>query len=83
MGSGRPYRYIGSGAKTFEPVDASGKVLPDGTLLVFSGGEIKLQADEWLMSSLVEEAFLAFMDDKPFPQAIHWREMSAMLEDQR
>ncbi len=64
-------------------LDAPGKVVPDGTLLVFSGGEIKLHADEWLMSSLVEDAFLAFMKDEPFPQAIHWRGMSAMFEDLR
>ena len=62
---------------------APSKVFPDGTLLVFSGGEIKLQADEWLMSALVEDAFLAFMGDKPFPEAIQWREMSAMFEDLR
>lgn len=31
MGSGRPYPYIGSGTKTFEPIDASGKVFPDGS----------------------------------------------------
>jgi len=59
------------------------KVFPAGTLLVFGGGEIKLQADEWLMSSLVEDAFLAFMEDKPLLPAIHWREISAMFGDLR
>lgn len=62
---------------------APSKAFPDGTLLVFSGGEIKLQADEWLISALVEDAFLAFMEDTPFPEAIQWREMTAMFEDLR
>lgn len=62
-------------------LDAPSKVFPDGTILAFSGGEVKLLADEWLAAPLVEAVFLAFLEGKPLPDAIKWRDISAMFEN--
>ncbi|HLP99428.1 MAG TPA: hypothetical protein VK149_13405 [Sideroxyarcus sp.] len=62
-------------------LDAPSKVFPDGTILTFSGGEVKLRADEWLAAPLVEEAFIAFLNGESLPQSIKWRDMTAMFEN--
>lgn len=62
-------------------LDDPSKVFPDGTVLAFSGGEVKLRADEWLTASMVEAAFLAFLQGAPLPDAIRWRDISAMFEN--
>jgi hypothetical protein len=62
-------------------LDASSKVFPDGTILTFSGGEVKLRADEWLTAPMVEEAFLAFLRGQSLPPSIKWRDISAMFDD--
>ena len=62
-------------------LDAPSKVFPDGTILTFGGGEVKLKNDEWLTASMVEAAFLAFLEGKPLPAAIGWRDISAMFEN--
>ncbi len=62
-------------------LDSPSKVFPDGTILTFSGGEVKLQADEWLTAPMVEAAFLAFLKGEPLPEAIGWRDISAMFEN--
>jgi hypothetical protein len=51
----------------------------DGTELVFGGGRIALRRDEWLNSNMVAEIFVAFLEDRPFPSEIDWRDMSAIL----
>ena len=60
-------------------LDAPSKVFPDGTILAFSGGEVKLKADEWLTVPIVEEAFLAFLKGESLPLAIKWRDITAMF----
>lgn len=57
------------------------KVFPDGTILAFGGGEIKLRADEWLTAPMVEEAFLAFLKGEPMPPSICWRDISNTFDD--
>ena len=54
--------------------NARSKAFPDGTILAFGGGELKLLADEWLMAPLVADAFEAFLHGRPLPEAILWRE---------
>lgn len=62
-------------------LEAPSKVFPNGTILTFGGGEVTLQADEWLTAPMVEAAFLAFLEGKPTPDAIRWRDISSMFED--
>lgn len=47
---------------------------PDGTVLVFSGGEMPLRSDEWFMADQVVEVFLAFLHQTEFPDFVQWRE---------
>lgn len=60
---------------------APSNVFPEGTILSFSGGEVKLRADEWLTTSIVEEAFLAFLKGNSLPASLQWRDISAMFEN--
>ena len=62
-------------------LDAPSQVFPDGTILGFGGGEVKLQADEWLMAPMVVDAFLAFLKGGPLPAAIRRRDISAMFDN--
>ena len=62
-------------------LDAPSKVFPEGTILSFSGGEVKLRADEWLTAPMVEEAFLAFLKGEPLPASLQWRDISSMFEN--
>ena len=52
---------------------------PDGTVLAFSGGEVKLRADEWISAPLVIEAFTAFLQGHELPQTIRWRDITSVL----
>jgi hypothetical protein len=52
---------------------------PDGTILAFSGSQVKLQADEWISAPLVVEAFTAFLQGRELPQAIRWRDITSLL----
>lgn len=52
---------------------------PDGTILAFSGGQVKLQADEWISAPLVIEAFTAFLRGHELPQTIRWRDVTSVL----
>ena len=54
-------------------------VHPDGTILAFNGGQVKLQADEWLSALVVIEAFTSFMQGHAFPQTIQWRNITSLL----
>jgi hypothetical protein len=60
--------------------DTPNKVFPDGTILSFSGGEVKLKSDEWLTIPTVEKAFLAFLASEPLSSLIKWRDISAIFE---
>ena len=48
----------------------------DGTVLVFGGGEITLDANEWFSLDQVVEAFTHFANDGTWPPYIHWREIT-------
>lgn len=41
--------------------DERSKVFPDGTALVFGGGEIRLSTDEWFAAQEIAEVFSAFL----------------------
>ena len=62
-------------------LDTPSNVFPDGTVLAFGGGELKLAADEWLAAPLVVEAFVAFLNGKALPTTIKWRDMTAMFPE--
>ncbi|RKF30530.1 hypothetical protein [Paraburkholderia fungorum] len=53
--------------------DNPSPVRPDGTILVFSAGNIPMQSDEWFMADQVVEVFLAFLSGAPYPPFVHWR----------
>ncbi|MFJ2990862.1 hypothetical protein ACIPF8_23655 [Collimonas sp. NPDC087041] len=55
------------------------KVYPDGTILVFGGGEIQLLADEWFMAPMVLDAFLAVFNGRELPASIAWRDKTETL----
>jgi hypothetical protein len=61
--------------------DERSKVFPDGTALVFGGGEIRLSADEWFGAQEVEEVFCAFLRSGELPSSVKWRDMTAMLAE--
>jgi hypothetical protein len=47
----------------------------DGTILAFSGSELKLQRDEWFLITQVAEVFFAFAQSLPLPEFIRWRSL--------
>lgn len=53
--------------------DRPSPVRPDGTLLVFRGGQIALKSDEWFLAGQVEEIFLTFLSGADFPRYLSWR----------
>ena len=53
---------------------------PDGTVLAFNGGEVKLQADEWIPTPLVIQAFTAFLQGRVPPQTIRWRNVTSLFD---
>ena len=53
--------------------DAKHPIFVDGTLLVFSAGEIPMQADEWFRADQISEVFLSFLNNEALPVYIHWR----------
>ncbi|MCZ2498104.1 hypothetical protein GN316_15165 [Xylophilus sp. Kf1] len=46
---------------------------PDGTILCFGGGELRLQSDEWITATKVVEIFLAFRHGTPLDAVAEWR----------
>ncbi len=56
--------------------DRPSSVFPDGTTLVFSGGQINLAADEWFTAAVVADAFCSFLKAAPLPAAIGWRDVT-------
>jgi hypothetical protein len=65
--SGRHYRAYN---------DTPSKVFPDGTILMFGGGKIALQSDEWFAASTVVEVFLSFLNGRELPVSLRWREVT-------
>jgi len=61
-------------------LETPGGIHPDGTVLAFGGGEIKLQADEWISAPLVIQAFTAFLQGHALPQAIRWRNVTSLFD---
>jgi len=51
----------------------------DGTELVFSAGRIRLLAGEWFRIEQVVEVFSAFLDGRPEPADLHWRDISSLF----
>lgn len=51
----------------------------DGTILVFSGGEIPLNRNEWFKMEQVIEAFCAFNKRSQFPEYIKWKEITSIV----
>jgi len=61
--------------------DSPSKVFPDGTALAFSGGNVAMRADEWFTARVIADAFVAFLERRPLPEGIRWRDSSEMFED--
>ncbi|QWT22155.1 hypothetical protein KPL74_09120 [Bacillus sp. NP157] len=59
--------------------DQKSKVFPDGTVLVFGGGEVRLSADEWFTAQEVEGVFVAFLGSSELPSSVKWRDITAIL----
>ena len=53
--------------------DKPSPVFPDGTVLSFGGGEMRLKSDEWFHASAVVEIFLCFKHERHYPETVHWR----------
>jgi|SRR3954467_3073458 len=56
-------------------------VHPDGTLLVFGGGEIPLKADEWFAAPAVADAFASFLQGEKLPSSIKWRDVTDLFPE--
>jgi hypothetical protein len=59
--------------------DKPSDVFPDGTRLVFGGGEVRLARDEWFDAPTIAEAFCAFLEGRELPLRIMWRDVTATL----
>jgi hypothetical protein len=67
-------RFVVSAAKRFRAFQARpNPVFPDGTILAYAAGEIRMKSDEWLLSETVAELFLCFLRSRPYPQRVSWR----------
>lgn len=59
--------------------DSPSKVFPDGTVLPFGGGTVAMKADEWFTARVVADGFVAFLEERPLPESIRWRDISSMF----
>lgn len=59
--------------------DEPSKVFTDGTILAFSGNNVRMAADEWFDSRVVADAFVAFLRGDELPATIKWRDVNDML----
>lgn len=55
------------------------KVCPDGTILAFGGGELKLLSDEWFTAPMVVDVFLAFLNGNELPVSVRWRDVTDVV----
>ncbi|WP_312414426.1 hypothetical protein [Comamonas sp.] len=53
--------------------DIRSKIFPDGTLLVFSAGQMPMMADEWISIDKVIEAFCCVLNGLDYASDIKWR----------
>ena len=60
--------------------DTASKIYPDGTILAFGGGEIKLAADEWFTAPMVLGVFLAFLERRELPTSVKWRDITDIFK---
>jgi len=70
-------RDIASGHHFRAYKDEKSKVFPDGTSLVFGGGEIRLASDEWFTAQEVAEVFSTFLHGGELPASVKWRDVTA------
>lgn len=61
--------------------DVDRPIHPDGTLLVFGGGEIPLKADEWFAAPMVADAFVSFLKGEELTSSIRWRDVTSLFPD--
>lgn len=61
--------------------DEKSSVFPDGTALVFGGGEIRLQADEWFNANEVTDIFVSFLRGEALPSLVKWRDISHVFTE--
>lgn len=47
----------------------------DGTILAFSGGELRLQQDEWFLIEQVVETFCCFAQSQSLPEFLRWNRL--------
>ncbi|WP_332852723.1 hypothetical protein [Duganella sp. S19_KUP01_CR8] len=59
--------------------DTPSKIYPDGTSLMFGGGAVKLNANEWFTCAVAADAFCAFLRGEDWPASVQWRDISEML----
>lgn len=71
------YRDNASGLHFRAYKDEASKVFPDGTSLVFGGGEIRLAADEWFTAQEVADVFSSFLRTGELPTSVKWRDVTA------
>ena len=53
----------------------------DGTELAFSAGRIPLRANEWFKLSQIVEILGRFLEEKPLPASVSWRNISGLLTE--
>jgi hypothetical protein len=70
---GRQYRAYG---------EVPSKVFPDGTILMFGGGQLTLRSDEWLTARIVTDVFLAFLHGQRLPESVRWRDVTEAVSRQ-
>lgn len=58
--------------------DRPNAVFPGGTILAFSGGELRFQSDEWFHADAVVAIFVAFNQRQPVHESVHWRPAPAL-----
>ena len=53
--------------------DKPSPIYPDGTILAFGAGKLRLMADEWFMVDTVVEIFLCLKHARNYPSNVSWR----------
>ncbi|MBI4748092.1 MAG: hypothetical protein HY774_06355 [Acidobacteria bacterium] len=51
----------------------------DGAVLSFAGSQLRLSQNEWFTIEQVIEVFLAFRHQQPFPEIVHWRDITDQI----
>ncbi|QOF76338.1 hypothetical protein [Variovorax sp. 38R] len=53
--------------------DKPSPIFPDGTMLAFGAGELRLMSDKWFQANAVVAIFLCFKHCRKYPVNVHWR----------